>query len=348
MSVDRAFKILPRANVGCPRFSFVRNDAGSTVVLFASVLAVLGISGGVAVDAGRAYSAKSRLQAALDAAVLSAVPLERSQREAQAKAVFAEQASVVSLNTQPRWNSNANTFSGRAVTQLPTAMLKLIGINTIDIDVSSKAAVQVPQMPDTITITLDSAKGWFWKRVSIWAHLPGETSDRQVAALEYQATTLFNEGSGTVSGPLGQAISLPRGYDHVYLKMEVSPDGCGPTAVPRYPEAIQYSDTRYWSPYECVSSGQTSKSIIFEKRTDDALMAHHLFVDGRQLPAGSAHILTMLPCGTSVTHAWEDTAYYDPNDPEIVGAWRTQDIVFTVDTTCRENPSYAGGAYLTD
>ena len=58
--------------------------------------------------------------------------------------------------------------------------------------------------------------------------------------------------------------------------------------------------------------------------TKDPRTAHHLIVDGHQLPTGSKpQIGKFMPCGRTVAHDWEDG-----------GNFNKQDMFFDVKTTC--------------
>lgn len=118
---------------------------GATAVVFALSAIPFVAAAGVAIDQSRAYFVKSALQAATDAAVLSAASssVQPSQRQATAAAVFAAnvndtadvQAAVANVSVV------GDTVSVSSTVQMQTTLTRIMGFNSIAVTATSSAAV---------------------------------------------------------------------------------------------------------------------------------------------------------------------------------------------------------------
>jgi hypothetical protein len=134
-------------------------------------------------------------------------------------------------------------------------------------------------------------------------------------------------------------------YDKIYLKMTVYSDGCGPGQAPNPNTPMNSNQNNF----QCVTSGSTVNNKTVKKSasptvfsTNDAATARNLFIGDPEvdLPANKIpNIFTLIPCGVTIQHAWEDTAYGPGPNPDQ--NWAQQDIFFKVKATaCGINPNY--------
>lgn len=323
------------------------DTSGAVALIFAFAVIPLIALVGAAIDYQRSATTRSKMQTALDAAALAgARETSPADRIKVANAIFASNMATLGVNDYAAaFTQNAdNTFSGKAQGSVPTTFMRIVKFETMTIGAKTRVGVGSTPLstPTSATFTATSAKGWFWKGVTLWVHHPGDATDTALATYSYQADTLLNGGTGTLSGPFGTAISLGSNYDKLYLTMAVYDDGCGPGEAPLHPEAILDNNTAYWDVYSCVpESPQAIKtSTPYVLSTADPQTANHLFVDGVQAPLGSAvNILSLLKCNATVRHEWEDTKIYDPG----ADAWKTQDFNFKV----QSGPCAANSAMVT-
>lgn len=125
--------------------NFTNCTRGATAIVFAlSAIPFIGAAG-VAVDHSRAFFAKSALQAATDAAALSAAStsVATSDRMATAQSVFAVNVGdTLSVKTAvPSVSVVNDTVSVTSSIQLPMTLTRIMGYQTIAITASSSAAV---------------------------------------------------------------------------------------------------------------------------------------------------------------------------------------------------------------
>ncbi len=146
--------------------SFSRNISGNVAPVFGLMaLPILSIAG-AAIDFGQAQSKASALQFALDAAVVSAIREYRDTGNASSAAdrlrnhfgselsgsgmtLGAEPAEGETASNAPNEvqlenagiNTASQSVSPKATVTVPTSILKLIGINSIDLEVSSAATM---------------------------------------------------------------------------------------------------------------------------------------------------------------------------------------------------------------
>lgn len=127
--------------------SFMRDDRGAVAILFGLMIVVLvGVAGG-AVDFSRVMDTKSRLQQAVDSAVLAAAKdpyasdaevtkIATAYLENNAKALLGSKISKISVS---RTTGNAPEVKVSAETNSPTTLLSVLGIRNLPVNVSSSA-----------------------------------------------------------------------------------------------------------------------------------------------------------------------------------------------------------------
>jgi Flp pilus assembly protein TadG len=121
---------------------FARGEAGAVTLAFSLLMIPLLLVMGLGLDYGRAVSAKTRLQASLDGAVLAAIGQPAAKRDVAARNAFAanwpDSAAVQSLAFQ----ANADgTLSGQASASVSTLFAKLVGTPALPVQVTAKAGL---------------------------------------------------------------------------------------------------------------------------------------------------------------------------------------------------------------
>jgi len=348
-------KIFSRIHLG----AFRRDTHASVAITFALTALPVMMLVGAALDYSRTGPAAVNLQAAIDSAVLAGVKTSGNQ-VAVAQRQFAAATGDKPYHTaSAAFTLNAdNTLTGVATATIKTAIMSIARVNTFALTARSKA--KPPQTPSVVVFQLTAGYGWYWKRVELFIHKPGDSSDTVMAAYTYQPTDMTGQagrGTGTttamfnVNGVMtANSVSTPvpigSTYDNIYLKMTVFSDGCGPTEAPNpnTPMASNEND------FQCVVSGtKVNKKVVTKSTsaayysTNDAATARNLFVGNPSvgLPANQVpNIFTLIPCGPAIQHAWEDT----PDGPGSQ-SWQKQDIFFNVQATvCATNTNYPSGS----
>lgn len=139
---------------------FVRDRRGAVAIIYAlTLIPILGFIGG-AVDYGRAYIVKARLQEALDSAVLAAgatTTLTNDERIAYAKKLFDANypAKEMGIAAEPVITiSEEGVIKGTVTANLDSAILGVIGIDNIDVGAASEASI-VSVLAGEIVLVLD-------------------------------------------------------------------------------------------------------------------------------------------------------------------------------------------------
>jgi hypothetical protein len=123
-------------------------EAGQTLVIFAGILVVLLLFVGLAVDAGVIYVRRTQLSRAVDAAALAGVvDLPKGVDEAEARAKQFMRANrvdpdgLLSFEVEPATNpvDASNVLTINAQWRVHTTLMRLIGINTVDVPATATA-----------------------------------------------------------------------------------------------------------------------------------------------------------------------------------------------------------------
>ena len=125
---------------------FRRAQGGNIAVVFGLAgLVLTGVVGG-AVDFGMAVGQRSKLQAALDAAVLAGA---RSEADKTAKAKRNFSANISSLgysSVKSSFVMEGNKLIGTASADVPTALLRVASINDIEVDARAVAMINASKV----------------------------------------------------------------------------------------------------------------------------------------------------------------------------------------------------------
>jgi hypothetical protein len=213
-------------------------------------------------------------------------------------------------------------------------------------------------LPQSLTFNLQGAKGWYYKTMQIWVHVPGASSDTLVASYVYQPTSLTatatftvydaqlgrnvspsGAGTGTFTGPATVTLGS---YDNAYVTMNVQTDPC--------PPGQDYTGTaaNFHGANSCTTTAHgvntQGLSVTTDVNTPAAAAAHsqYLYINFIEEPANTVIPLTTLfPCGQTVNHQWEDNG----NTPGY-GLGPQADFFYAVTTVCATN--VASSAYLSN
>jgi Flp pilus assembly protein TadG len=348
----------------CEAFSdCVKDEGGAVMLMFAFALIPVLLTIGGSIDYLRAERARSQLQQALDSATIAAAAGSTSNA---ALMQTNDAGGGLITNVSVSWKKNSDgSVTGNATAQVPTSFLHLANMASMSVAATSTASVGSPQTASSVNFTLTGAYGWYWKEVDIFIHTVGASSDTKLASYIYQPTDLSGQsgrGTGTttaqfltggvmVAGAINSTVSLGSNYDNAYLVMTVYSDSCGPGQV-------NTSSGSNPNIVTCAASGtkisgktytKTATPVLYS--TSNISQSRNLFVNNKNMYSATKAptISQTIPCpasGTATasnTHAWEDTPYSGSLN---TGSWATQDIFFTVQTSCTANVNYTGAAKL--
>lgn len=127
---------------------YMSDQKGTVAVLFALAVVPLLLAAGVAIDIVRYSSAKTGLQAALDAGALTiaaATNLSSADRLAAGYSTFGEniEAAVSGISVTPNFNLEDDKVVASASFDLPVGLMKLAGLSAMT--VSAESEVTVPE-----------------------------------------------------------------------------------------------------------------------------------------------------------------------------------------------------------
>ena len=121
--------------------SFLKDRSATITTVISLSIIPISIGSGVAIDLGRTMNVKGKLQAAMDAAVVSGVTLSTSSRDAYASSVFTSQSTIGNITlTTPQFVTNGDqTYTGTVTATVPMSILSLVGKSTVVLNIRSKA-----------------------------------------------------------------------------------------------------------------------------------------------------------------------------------------------------------------
>jgi Flp pilus assembly protein TadG len=187
---------------------FYREDHGSVAVIAAALASVLVVGVGVSVDLARAYSAKSTLQSAVDAAALAvgANSPNATSVTAQMQAIAtdfvkanASQGGTVSVGTP------AVSISGQSVVvsdtaQVPTTFLQVAGVSTVTVGASGTALRSVSGLEAVLVLDNTGSLSYVGST--------GQSNFKQLQTAANQLTAALFGGT-TVNNPLLRVGVVP-------------------------------------------------------------------------------------------------------------------------------------------
>jgi Flp pilus assembly protein TadG len=142
--------------------NYGRAAKGSVAVIFGITAAVVFGAAGMAVDFINASNVRTSLQHALDSAVLAAASA-RVKNEHQAETIITEFMSsnwtqkYPSLDTYIKQSVKDDVVTGTASVQMPTLITSLLGFYSMDIAVTSSAAMSSPTIEVAMVIDNSSS-----------------------------------------------------------------------------------------------------------------------------------------------------------------------------------------------
>ncbi len=124
---------------------FLKDRKASVTTFSALCIIPLAVSTGVAVDLGRTLKTKVKLQAALDAAVISGVTLPAGTRNTYATSMFDAQSREAGITIPaPTFVTNPDkSYSGTVSVSVPTTLMKIVGQNKVDLVIRARAAAPI-------------------------------------------------------------------------------------------------------------------------------------------------------------------------------------------------------------
>jgi Flp pilus assembly protein TadG len=126
---------------------FAKSEAGNVAIMFGLSLVPMFAAAGAAIDLARFTSAHTQLQAALDAGTLAAAVTHNasdSQRIKIGKDVFAanmKQGETTNIVSTVNFTIKDGTVISNANLVLPTSLMAVVGIDSLDVGVSSEVNI---------------------------------------------------------------------------------------------------------------------------------------------------------------------------------------------------------------
>lgn len=139
---------------------FAKSEAGNVAIMFGLAVIPLLVAAGSAIDLVRFTAVHTQLQAALDAGTLAAaVAKDKSdaQRFAIGKDIFEanlKQAEPINLPSHVSFKINSATVVSEASLVLPTSLMAVVGISSLDVGAASEVAIPADKKAE-IAFVLD-------------------------------------------------------------------------------------------------------------------------------------------------------------------------------------------------
>lgn len=343
--------------------NIAQDESGAVAMIFGLAVIPIVFLAGAAIDYSVASSNRSSLQAALDRAALVGAKAAGSETTT-AKAAFDQEATSSQLNgAESNWNFDKPTgrLTGSATATSPTSFTAILRDKPVTVAASVTAQQKGLSTPTQITISLNIARGWYWKKLTVFKKEKDDSTPVALGVLTYQPTTQNNGGTGTLkdqngntltAGASGLTFAVGTNYSALYLQMDVITDGCAPGMIPKS-----------GSNFSCIEGKKSSSTQTYSFKTDDPLSAGQLFTSATQVAttlinstissgkstqtlftqlgtAGASNVSSIFQCGKTTTQAWEDTkpttAAFNSGS-----SWWTQDIYFDINVpTCALNTNF--------
>lgn len=139
---------------------FRSSKVGNVAITFALVLTPLAGAVGAGVDIAGAIKDKNSMQGALDASAIALAKtgstLSSSQIQAAGQKWFDsafKEADVTNVVVAAQYDSNAKTATVSATGTYPTALLKIMGVNTLPVSASATAKIEGRKWPICVEVT---------------------------------------------------------------------------------------------------------------------------------------------------------------------------------------------------
>jgi len=284
--------------------SLASDQRGNVAITFALVAVPLLIAMGCAVDYSIAATSKTKVQGALDSAVLAAARTTggvAAQTEVFNNIFSANMAEYKvagnASNLTPSLTANSDgSLAAKVTASVPTSLMQIVGISSIPVTVTNQtAATESPKTPTTATFQMKVAKGSYWKRLTLyivdaygktqqiaqWVYQPFNMNYNalldsvyydQLVNLSWSMNNTFygnsdsRNGIGTLIGPT-TPVTLGLNYKDAYLTMEIMTDGCSDTQVVDTANSGPDLYGNGYNPLRCKNGATRSPSWTYATNT---------------------------------------------------------------------------------
>lgn len=236
---------------------FAADGRGSVAIYFSLSLFPILMMTGAAIDYGRALSAKTHLQSAVDAATVAVVQASQSSSSTQSQRLALAQTTfnaalgplANSLNVTVRESDPTSAkayYEVTASTSLPTAIMNIAKINSMPISVKSGGKIKsVPSGPGSgCVLSLDnSAVDALWDNGNATVNLANcdiYDNSSNGAALAVGGSATLQARTVNVTGGVSGASKItttslkPDGTKAIYTGAARTPDPYANVAIPAY------------------------------------------------------------------------------------------------------------------
>lgn len=173
---------------------FIRDRRGNLILSFALLFAIVMGIAGAGLDYSRATRTQTRLQAALDAAVLAGATQDDSLQVAAAQQMFERNiSSIDATNVASSFSNTSGTLTGTASARSITTFTRLLGVSSIPISTSSAATSGTASGASACVYVLDPSATQSLL-VNSGANVTAPTCEMHVASKASPAA-IFNSGS---------------------------------------------------------------------------------------------------------------------------------------------------------
>ncbi len=248
----------------------LRGEQGIALIYFTTVLTVLLLFSGLAVDTGRAYVVKAQLTKSVDGAALGAARmLNSADPEGEAARIFRANFPPgfmgTSAVTDPTTASDffdmetiadtgVNVVTVRASATLPTTFMQLGGFDEVTVTSSGEATRRMVDLSLVLDVSSSIGSKWGAVRAAAREFVDSfdETSDRL-------SLVFYSNGARVVD-----QMPSSRGFDKAKLMADI------PNGLPGGSTAMVEGLYRGWDELRTVASGQQSGLRVIVLFTDGA------------------------------------------------------------------------------
>lgn len=343
---------------------FVLDSSGNFAMLATILLVPLVVLTGFAVDYGMATNTRSRMQQALDSAVLGALVSNEDGQDAKLqdlKQLYDDNGGegepiILNLQTDKSDQQVASTsIRASATYELPTAFMHIVRVKKIEIEVFSAATKPLRVVAAKFKPIL--ATGAWDKEIILMGRrgtgsgAGGGANRVQAGASDYEPLLKMTYTHNGGPEYLGTVITSRsengrwRDVHRISCQGASSPTGCSEQFLVKDEDTevdISEMEDIFLQMSISASSSLGVKYLAEHNpqpllRSNDTSTSHHLFVAGEQQKQGMAvDIQRAIGCGDEVEQRWEDGGGHDGTT-----AWKGTDFWYLVSGRCDVDPGRA-------
>jgi len=256
---------------------FLSDRRGSVVIVFALMVVVIVGLVGFSIDFSRGLDFKTKMQAALDAAVLAAVIERPDGRDAIARRFFEDnrESDIAAVSSLSFTSNRDGTYTGKATATLPTAFASLVNIPVLNIAVTATARPLAGEPP---CINLLDPDKWYGLRLESSSNIKGGECEVHVHSDRRDASAGWKDISAVQFKKMCLKGGTKDRMDNLEQFCQVAPDSYG-NALPKVSRSsCNFNDKTFDSKSATLSPGVYCGTTTLSDKVETATFKAGLYI----------------------------------------------------------------------